>query len=144
SGLVLSGSNASDPLLVDPETGASRTAPWLGSDDYVWALAVAEDDPAAAALVGPQGRRADPFTAEVTVIDAAGDEASDVFVTTEAFTDLALSADGEWIVLARQQGLNGDPSGEIVAVSRSGDQTLRLAVPDLFAGREWVSALAVG
>ncbi len=144
SGLVLSGARNSEPLLVDAATGDTSGPPWLDADDYVWSLAAAGDDPTAAALVGRDGLRADPFAAEVTTVGTTADASGDLLVATEAFTDLTLTADGEWIVLAQQQSVDGDDPGEILAISRSGDTILRLAVPDLFPGREWVSALAVG
>jgi hypothetical protein len=141
--VILSGSPASHPLLVDPQTGQATTAAWLGPSDYVWSLATATDGPTAA-LVSQEGVRADPFSAQVTVIDVAVGEADDPLLTLDAFTNLALSTDGEWIVLARQQDLAADQPSEILALNSRTGRTHRVAVPDLFDGREWVSALSIG
>ena len=144
SGLVLSGSLSLGPLVVDPETGASANVPWLGSDDYVWALAVAGDRAVAAALVARTGFRAHLTSAELTAVDAVAGESGEPLLIAESFTDLVLTADGEWIILAQQQAPNSDALAEILAVNRSGDSTMRLAVPDIFDGREWVTAITVG
>lgn len=134
--LVLGGGEG-PPLRYSVDDGRAVDIPWLADDDDLWAL---QPDPAAGetiALVTRDGNLARPLRAEVIRIDATG---ATIEGRLDALSPVGVSQDGR-ILVARQATDDPGDRGALEVVGSHGEEAV--ALPDVFAGTEWVAALTL-
>ncbi|MEO1060772.1 MAG: hypothetical protein AAFZ07_05090 [Actinomycetota bacterium] len=132
-GVVISGASGG-PVIVDEDRGTVRAIEGLEADEIVWSATTSALGEHLLVVDGSQRT-----AGAGTLVSLARDGVDDL-ATTPAVTDLAVTPEGDRIVLVNQAVPDGSEPGTIAVLADG--EVVEAPVPDFFRGREWVTAIS--